>query len=1017
MAEKPIGYEVPPNKLTGEGGYSTKDVSGAFKPGAKPIYRSGGGGGQSRVSKEALQEYINKAKAEAERKAQEQQTRQALADLSRQYNQDLRNIEGVSGRTDRLKKYQSDRERITGGRKDIVAGGINTGSAVTRDTKTGEIKRTEETIRGRAGEKIVIKKDYTSGTERIDTYGIGGGRTGSSYAKEVKQEKEIKDDKKNIVLPSYESQFTKPTRSTRTDLRYEDVRPKKLDIKKEVVKEYESKPVQYIVSGVKANWEDIKEGSTIIAGAVSSIPLSLNILTPSKTEQKVIEKVTGKTTPQTLGELGESGRNLFSSTVRVGTENVIFFGKEGGKVLAGKQSLQEFGSIFIPKKRPDVVYDLDAGVVRETTEQERKPVTVFNIPKTTPKSQATSKAVEFVSYFTPAFVPLVTGDIAKSSEEIKRLKERTDLPEIQKKQLIEREKTEIGIGAGLLLGVGAFKAYKGLTAQRTIKIKDAETKIFRVQKYSQEGKNIFSRVTQTTPEKYKTSSAIQDLFGKGEIKSTKKYGQIKVETPEEVTKVGKTYTLLTKKVSKAPTEILSEEKIRLLLRDTKFQPVIKTSLVEPKLLGMKTEGAITDIISVVKSTPKEKFSIKKVRRPSELYKEQQFRETYQLPSVKTPKTQIEFDVKAVRNVDAKPTIDILTTRVKKLPQLSETRQVYLSETSAREIRKGKSYGKVSEESSTILELIKPEESKVGTSFKGGRKKSSPEFLQKLYQEQPQLPAPKVKPTKPSTQITETIVKDTRIETPSMVGGAGLKTIPYQGTGQYELTQTNAAPLSINLGTQPQLQEPQLNIISDIKLDTAQKTDIKIIQEPKLKTSQKMIIDIKPDTKIDSRADTKIDSKIDTQLKMKLKTKQKLKTMLDVVKLQRQITKPKERPIKTPTIKIPKLTEDSKIKVIKEAEKVLDGFKVFVTKAGKDVELETFGTLGEAKKALKTTLSETLRAGGFIKTKGEKIKINLGGGFRKSKIDPFKVVQLKERRLSRKPETREIQFFRRKKGGF
>ena len=40
----------------------------------------------------------------------------------------------------------------------------------------------------------------------------------------------------------------------------------------------------------------------------------------------------------------------------------------------------------------------------------------------------------------------------------------------------------------------------------------------------------------------------------------------------------------------------------------------------------------------------------------------------------------------------------------------------------------------------------------------------------------------------------------------------------------------------------------------------------------------------------------------------------------------------------------------------------------------------------------------------------------GSEFRPSKVDPFKVIQKKEKRLGRKRETEEIQFFRKTKGG-
>jgi len=177
-----------------------------------------------------------------------------------------------------------------------------------------------------------------------------------------------------------------------------------------------------------------------------------------------------------------------------------------------------------------------------------------------------------------------------------------------------------------------------------------------------------------------------------------------------------------------------------------------------------------------------------------------------------------------------------------------------------------------------------------------------------------------------------------------------------------------------------------------------------------------MIDTKIDAKVDSKVDTKIDTKIKTKMKMKLITKQKMKTMMDIVT---QIRPGEPRPtppkIPVPKIKVPIITDTMKSKTVKEAEKVLDSFKVFVTKAGKEVELDQFGTLGEAKKALKGELSETLRAGGFVEKGGKKVKIDLGFGFRPSKITPGKVVQRKEFRFGTRTETKEAQFFRKQKG--
>ena len=85
--------------------------SGGFRGGSSGGSSSGGSSGVGEGS--STQTETNRL-AEFKQQ-QEKQTRQALADLSRQYNQDLRNIEGVSGRTDRLKKPKLRKIRTYGG--------------------------------------------------------------------------------------------------------------------------------------------------------------------------------------------------------------------------------------------------------------------------------------------------------------------------------------------------------------------------------------------------------------------------------------------------------------------------------------------------------------------------------------------------------------------------------------------------------------------------------------------------------------------------------------------------------------------------------------------------------------------------------------------------------------------------------------------------------------------------------------------------------------------------------------
>lgn len=97
--------------------------------------------------------------------------------------------------------------------------------------------------------------------------------------------------------------------------------------------------------------------------------------------------------------------------------------------------------------------------------------------------------------------------------------------------------------------------------------------------------------------------------------------------------------------------------------------------------------------------------------------------------------------------------------------------------------------------------------------------------------------------------------------------------------------------------------------------------------------------------------------------------------------------------------------------------ILGDFEVFVTKKGKDVKLkDTFKTLGEAKSKLLGELGTTLRAGGYISKGGTPINFEelgiFGTEFRRSKVSPFKVIQVKNKRLKRGGrDVQEIKFFR------
>jgi len=104
------------------------------------------------------------------------------------------------------------------------------------------------------------------------------------------------------------------------------------------------------------------------------------------------------------------------------------------------------------------------------------------------------------------------------------------------------------------------------------------------------------------------------------------------------------------------------------------------------------------------------------------------------------------------------------------------------------------------------------------------------------------------------------------------------------------------------------------------------------------------------------------------------------------------------------------------KAMKEKPEV---FEAFTTKFGKEISIGQFRTKPEARKELLAEITTTLRAGGFITKDKKKLRFGELGitspAFRPSKIDPFKVIEKKEKRIKKgTQEAKEIQFFRKKK---
>jgi len=132
----------------------------------------------------------------------------------------------------------------------------------------------------------------------------------------------------------------------------------------------------------------------------------------------------------------------------------------------------------------------------------------------------------------------------------------------------------------------------------------------------------------------------------------------------------------------------------------------------------------------------------------------------------------------------------------------------------------------------------------------------------------------------------------------------------------------------------------------------------------------------------------------------------------------RIVRPKPRePIRPIKLLPPTPAKEAIGKLTKE----LKGeFEIFARVKGKDVSIGKAKTKEKAKELLSKRLKKTIAASGFIEESGRKLSaMETGltdGEFRTSKLDVFRIVQKKEKRLGTIPETKEIQLFKKSKGG-
>jgi hypothetical protein len=219
------------------------------------------------------------------------------------------------------------------------------------------------------------------------------------------------------------------------------------------------------------------------------------------------------------------------------------------------------------------------------------------------------------------------------------------------------------------------------------------------------------------------------------------------------------------------------------------------------------------------------------------------------------------------------------------------------------------------------------------------------------------------------------------ESPKMIGSSSVKVIPSAS--------------SINIEEVPAKTIPAIKETSLMKEGITPKIDTSFKSSQPSRASEGIKLDLgqKPSFKLGES------QKVSQQEKQSNRVGFKEMFSLLTGKTTKTTKTPKTTEIKIPKGKI-KLGIPSKEDTTKS--KTTKGlFKVLVRKKGKDIEIGEFETERTAKQELFKTIRKEIRASGFVEKGGEKIKIDLSGTeFRPSKVDEFRVVEPKRRRIKR-----------------
>lgn len=538
--------------------------------------------------------------------------------------------------------------------------------------------------------------------------------------------------------------------------------------------------------------------------------------------------------------------------------------------------------------------------------------------------------------------------------------------EIQK----QRALVEAAVPLAFLGGVGVARAYRGIT-KPIVEIKRAPpvSKFYEVQKpvftpFGRIDLSTFKIVTKVPPVEAKVTTPIREFFGMKPkfdwttITRPKKYiatplgkpfgpGVVVGEAPYilQVGKIGRTGRL----------GRLRLYEVRGKQVPTTIKEFMELPAYERRILQRTIEAKKGIIIP-------EKMVPKFLREDESLVRG--IIEARKVPfSIKADKFRVDVFTKRLipgKRIERAEIVSILES--KKIPRDIDVR-LFRADVGVKPLPKvlPRAAGRVEVTPGEILEL-KPIYRGFDKAVKFIPKadiKKTP--LEVTFAEQKQIIQPFIPPV-PKPKLPKEVVKEIkRVPTPTplpyMVGGPGLRTIPFAGEALYEVSEVEAVRLpSISLDVLvPKLKEP-----TKLKVDVIPKVEERLDLLPKLKVDviPKMKLDIVPKLKerlgLVPKLKVKVKTKLVTRLKLKVKPKLKARVKARVVTK----VKPKVRLRLLPPI-IPLIPGKREPRVKKKKKPRFEtGYIPYVIRGGKKVYIGRPQTREEALRKGKKKVLET-----------------------------------------------------------